>query len=236
MLAGEDPSGCGLTAAERESVSEIWLARAHGELCTAAVAEQVEQVAHEIGASSEVLQLSARATEDELRHARLCRDLAESYAGRALLLAGAPAFAAPSFGDAPRELSCHLFLIYQSCLNEGIASAYLQENLRLARAPAARELIHTLLCDDVVHARIGWAHLASVRRSTELRRHVTAALPTLLRLARAAWLGPATERDFDCPEHGCLGRHRHPAIVEAAIQELILPGFAHLGVSLPAPP
>jgi len=90
-------------------------------------------------------------------------------------------------------------------------------------------VIRGLVRDDLVHARIGWAHLASAASGPEVRGHIAAALPTLIRLARDAWLRPGSGSDVDCPEHGCLGHSRHAEIVDAALRELILPGFAQLG-------
>jgi hypothetical protein len=220
-----------LEASQCEAVSAVWRDRAKGELSTAAVFAKLVAVGRGLGLASEVLSMLASASTDELRHARRCHELAELYAGRSLEPPVAPPFDAPRFGEAPAHINGHLLLIYQSCLNEGIATVYLQENLRLVRAKAAHELIHELLRDDLVHARIGWAHLASPVLSVEVRRHVAAALPTLLGLVRVAWLQPSAASDFDCPEHGCLGRFRHAALVSAAIEELILPGFAHLGFS-----
>jgi hypothetical protein len=220
-----------LEASQREAVSSVWLDRAQGELSTAAVFEEIVAVGRALGLVPEVLSMLARASGDELRHARRCHELAELYAGHSLAPPVALGFEAPKFGEAPAHINGHLLLIYQSCLNEGIATVYLQENLRLVRAKAAHELIHELLRDDLVHARIGWAHLASPVLSVEVRSHVAAALPTLLGLVRVAWLRSSTASDFDCPEHGCLGRFRHAALVSAAIEELILPGFAHLGFS-----
>ena len=222
----EDDSVGSLSSAQREAVSEIWLGRAQGELSTAAVFEQVAEAARELAAAPVVLSLVARACRDEVRHAQFCHELAELYAGRCLPCPNAAVFETPRFGQAPPEVNRHLLLVYQSCLNEGIAVAYLQENHRLVHAAAARQVIHELLCDDLLHARIGWAHLASPTLSAAARRHIAAALPTLLRLAREAWLGLGVGPDLDCPEHGCLGRSRHPAIVNAAIEELILPGLA----------
>jgi len=214
---------------QRERIGALWLERARGELSTAAVFAHVTSGVLAIGASPEVVSLSARAVGDEVRHARLCHGLAELYLGRSVPLPRAPAVDEARFGDAPRAINHLLSLVFQSCVNEGIAAAYLQENLRLVRAAAAHKVIHELLQDDLVHARIGWAHLASPELTEEGRRHVAAALPTLIRLGREAWLRPPESSDLDCPEHGCLAFSRHAAIVEAALRELVLPGFAHLG-------
>lgn len=225
----EDTAVQALALEEREQIGQLWLERARGELSTAAVFAHVANGVLAIGAGPEVLSLTARAVGDEVRHARLCHGLAELYLGRSVPLPRAPEVDEARFGDAPAAINHCLFLIFQSCVNEGIAAAYLQENLRLVRATAAHRVIHELLQDDLVHARIGWAHLASPELTEEARQHVRAALPTLIRLGREAWLKAPESGDLDCPEHGCLGFFRHVPIVEAALKELVLPGFEHLG-------
>ncbi|MEY2932513.1 MAG: hypothetical protein RL033_3262 [Pseudomonadota bacterium] len=225
----EDAAVQALASEQREQIGQLWLERARGELSTAAVFAHLASGVLAIGAAPEVLSLTARAVGDEVRHARLCHGLAELYLGHSVPLPRAPEVDDARFGDAPAAINRCLFLIFQSCVNEGIAAAYLQENLRLVRATAAHRVIHELLQDDLIHARIGWAHLASPELTEEARQHVRAALPTLIRLGREAWLTPPESGDLDCPEHGCLGFFRHAPIVEAALKELVLPGFEHLG-------
>jgi hypothetical protein len=211
-------------------VGEIWRSRACAELATASVSEHVARAARELGAPAAVCAHAEQTVSDELRHAELCRGLAEHYLGLPTALPARQELEAPVFGKAPERINAVLLLVYHSCINEGIAVAYLQENLRLAQAPAVRRVLHQLLRDDVVHARIGWAYLASGACDADARRHVRQALPTLLRIGTEAWLRADEGPDLDRPAHGCLGLERHPAIVSAAIEGFIVPGFAHAGV------
>lgn len=222
-----------LAPCERATVGEIWQARAHAELATASVFDHVARATHALAAPAAVCALAERAVNDELRHSDLCRELAEHYLGRSIALPARPELAAPSFGNAPERINSVLLLVYHSCINEGIAVAYLQENLHLAQAPAVRRVLHQLLSDDLIHARIGWAFLASPACDADARRHLQQALPTLLRLGTDTWLRPSEGPDLDLPAHGCLGLERHAAIVSAALEGFILPGFAHAGLALP---
>lgn len=230
----EDATIAALAPARRRAIARHWLARAHGELSTAAVFTRVTQALLELGAEPPVLALAARGVGDEVRHARLCHALAQLYAGSALEFPTADGAEDVQFGDAPPRVNRVLLAVYHSCLNEGIATAYLQENLRRTCAPAARGVIRSLLRDDIEHARIGWAHLASARVTSDDRRHVAAALPTLLRIVSDAWLGPDVESDTDAPEHGCLPRSGRSVLVRAAIEDVILPGFEYVGIRTPA--
>jgi hypothetical protein len=122
-----------------------------------------------------------------------------------------------------------LGLVLHSCVNETLATVCLTEGLEAAVSPTARAATHELLRDDVNHARIGWAHLASEHVDAGAKRHVGVALPTLLRLGRDAWLAEPRE-DFDDPAHGVLGSARFPRLMNKAFEDLVLPGFDYVGV------
>jgi len=78
------------------NMSQVWLGRARGELETARVFELLHTAVRALGAASEVVELTARAAQDELRHSELCRELAEHYAARSLPPRSSPrALAAP---------------------------------------------------------------------------------------------------------------------------------------------
>ena len=79
----------------------------------------------------------------------------------------------PRFGDAPPEANRLLHAVLNCCVNETIASAHLRATLKAAVSPLVREVIRLLLADEIDHARVGWAHLAS--------EHVTPQLPLALR-------------------------------------------------------
>jgi len=226
----DDPSAAALAPERREAIARHWRGRSEAELSTAAVFTQVARALLEIGAAPEVLVLAARGPSDEVQHARLCHAIAELYAGRALTFPSAALADPVQFGDASPRINRLLLAVHHSCLNEGIAAAYLQENLRRSAAPAASAVIRSLLRDDVDHARIGWAHLASPRVTPADRAHIAGALPTLVRIAWQAWLGPGADCDADEPEHGCLPRHARLPLVREALEAMILPGFEHVGI------
>ena len=191
--AVEDASIAELPEPDRRAIGAVWLSRASAELTTASVTASVARALIELDAVTDVVVLAARAVSDEVRHSQLCHALAEAYLGQRLAPPRARQLEDASFGDAPQELNRLLLVVYHSCLNEGIATAILQENLRLAQAPAVRRVLHELLQDDVEHARIGWAHLASSAVGAEARRHVGLALPALLRAVRKCLARPSRQ-------------------------------------------
>src|SRR5262249_44451244 len=117
-----------------------------------------------------------------------------------------------TFGDAPPAINRLLGVVLHSCVNETLATVCLRSGLKRALSPTAKAVTRQLLQDDLNHARLGWAHLASRRISEEHRRHVSAALPTLLRLGRDSWLAEP-RADFDDPAHGVLGNGGFPSLL-----------------------
>jgi hypothetical protein len=65
--------------------------------------------------------------------------------------------------------------------------------------------------------------------SAESKRHVSRALPTLLRLGRDAWLDEP-RAPFDDPPHGVLGSAGFAHLMDVGFAELVLPGFDYVGV------
>jgi hypothetical protein len=62
-----------------------------------------------------------------------------------------------------------------------------------------------------------------------MKQHLAHALPTLLRLGRDAWLDEPRP-EFHDPRHGVLGREGFPELMRIGLEELVLPGFDHVGV------
>jgi hypothetical protein len=219
----------GLDPPTRERVGREWLRRAEVELSAATVSAQIVRGLLLDHAAPDVLELAAQAVSDEVRHSRICHQVAERYLGRPAAAPRSRAIEEPSFGDCPPALCRLLGLVLHSCVNETLATVCLTEGLEVAVSQTARAATHELLRDDLNHARIGWAHLASVHVDTAAKRHIGLALPTLLRLGRDAWLAEPRQ-DFDDPAHGVLGNARFPRLMTKAFDELVLPGFEYVGV------
>jgi hypothetical protein len=115
-------------------------------------------------------------------------------------------------------------------MNETIAGAFLRECQHDAGGPLVRAALRELLRDEIDHARLGWAHLASPRLSPDIRRAVEAEIETLLDMCRAVWLDER-QTEIDLPRgHGCSPLSELPRIVDDAVRELILPGLRHVGI------
>jgi hypothetical protein len=89
-----------------------------------------------------------------------------------------------------------------------------------------------MLADEVRHARLGFHFLA--QRGASERGLVEAALPSLLDTVLAFWLD-----ERGCPPdlptgHGCLRSTEIREAVREGLDELVLPGFEHLGIDVRA--
>jgi len=227
----EDETVEQLEPAARAAVGELWRSRAASELRVGARFAQIRQ-ALSPSARPEVLASLTAAVGDETRHSELCARVAARYAP------ALPPFLPPPpepplvrFGDADEPLSLLLHLVLQSCLNESTSTVYLRDAMKLCRPGLARETLRQLLSDDVEHARLGWAHLASASVSGTDRQHVARALPALLRVSAGLWTDVPERSEPWFGEHGCAGRAVARAAFESAAREIVLPGMAHVGVS-----
>jgi hypothetical protein len=218
----------GLEPAARRVVAEIWLGRAQSELRVGARFELLR--ASWRSAPPELEASLAHAAEDERRHSELCAAVAARYAGDPMNMTEAEPDPLVRFGATDEQLSLLLHLVLLSCINESTSTLYLRAAMKASRHPLARAALRELLADDVEHARIGWAHLASASITLNERAHVARALPTLLDVSRALWTDVPERPEPWFTEHGCAGRDVASAAFDAAVRTIVLPGMAHVGV------
>jgi hypothetical protein len=229
VLPAHDDVIDALAARDRERIGREWLRRAEVELTAATLSAQVVRGLLLDGATREVLELASRAVSDEVRHAYLCHAVAERYFGRPIDPPRSRPVEEPAFGDCPPAVNRLLGVVLHSCVSETLATVCLREGLGLCVSPTAKAVTQRLLEDDLNHARLGWAHLASPFVDVQAKEHVGRALPVLLRLGRESWLAEPRPADDD-PAHGVLGLPGFKALTKSALAELVLPGFDHVGV------
>jgi len=224
----DDPSIAGLAPADRDVLAAIWRQRAHSE---SAVGNVFGQVAGELaasGAPDELVTLARGAEADEARHAAVCEELAIAYGHD-----GTPRperrVRLRDYDQPTVRLRAALHAIHVCCISETIATAFVEACMNACESPALREIHREHLGDEVQHARVGWAYVATL--SADERTAVAPELPRLLQLQLDAW----TTRIGELPLAGIAG-HGYPPraelvdAVHGAIRELVLPGFDHVGV------
>src|SRR5262249_50707577 len=131
---------------------------------------------------------------------------------------------------APAALRPTLHAVAMGCVNETVASAWLEASLEKATAPLARAAIRELMADDVHHARLGWAHVGSAHVTKAMRADVSAWLPRLLQAVVGPWLRDAPAYGEGVPAHGVPSMETTKATVVCALREIVLPGLESLGV------
>ncbi len=213
-----------LTPDQKNTVGKFWISRAVAELDASGHFEIMASRLAARNAPSPIVELAKRAVEDEKRHAASCQSVASAYLGTPAPELAPPNPSRPSFGVAGRDLTTTLHVVSSSCISEGIATAFLRACLKQAAGEPVRSALRAMLEDEIHHARIGWAHLATLAQPE--RREVDRALPALLRLARTTWLAT----DSSAPRgHGALSSSDLQAVVDDAIESLIVPGFQRIG-------
>src|SRR6266849_3073939 len=118
------------------------------------------------------------------------------------------------------------------CLTETESVATLATLLSEEAEPRVREVLHEIARDEVVHSRMGWAHLAREAAAHDVS-FLSAWIPSMLS-------GTVDEGLFTCDEpepdagallrHGVLPRSRKREIFVRTLEEVVLPGLERLGV------
>src|ERR1700735_3997498 len=114
----EDPAIEDLDAKLRERIGHQWASRAKSELRVAGVFSMVSHDLLERGADPAILHIAARAVSDEVRHASLCRALAERYLGREVPWPSPGRSPMPGLARAPDELRATLHTVAMGGVNE----------------------------------------------------------------------------------------------------------------------
>jgi hypothetical protein len=223
-----------LDKGSRALLVEVWLARAANERRVSDSFAVILDALAAVQAEPALIELARRAIDDELRHAEICRAVASRFAGAELAAPSRLPLTYPAHATASPELRHTLHIIGQSCLNETLASAILEASLVTARGPLVCAALRELLSDEVDHARLGWAHLASVR--PELKNKLGPWLQPLARGNLKMWR--ETQRTYATGpalvEQGALTRERTEQTLLNAFRDLVVPGFAKLGLPVEA--
>jgi hypothetical protein len=232
----EDDALRTLTVGERRQLGELWRRRSENELRTSLVFSQLDAELRSFGAPAEVLALSARAIDDEAFHAELCRLMAELYLGRHITLSIVAEPPPPTFPICSTRVQRALFAALHSSVNETLAITYLAACVAEAQSEPARRVLKAILSDEVRHARIGWAVLASPRLNPQDRETIAAFVPALLDACVGSW---SADNELDYPDdlapgHGCINHAGIARAVDAALTDIILPGLEHVGVDAAA--
>jgi hypothetical protein len=219
-----DPALEALAGDVRAALGAVWERRAASELHVGGAFAAIARELLETGAEPEVLRLAARAVSDEVTHAEICRRIAAQLLGRDVAWPPPGAVDVPAYAGAGGAHLPALHVVGMCCINETIAAAFLEASLLRARPPLIRRALRALLRDEVDHARLGWAHLASRWVDDATRAEVERWLAPMVRAQVETCLrAPSPE---GLAEHGVLGPEDTRSAVLGAVRDLVIPGLA----------
>lgn len=218
----------------RKLACGVWTYRLETELHAAERFRALAPQLRALGSSPPLVDMAQQAASDELRHARLCRELIVHFGG-------APPTenpCVPAGNVAPAGLEGRERLLYElvalSCITETLSTALLGELVARARDPVCKQAMHSVLRDEVNHSRLGWAFLAE-ERARGVRDCVGRHVPEMLEAA----LGPHFFSFAEAPDTqqkelaalGSLERPERQRIVRQTLESVVFPGLEQFGIA-----
>jgi len=220
-----------VTSALQRLAGEAWAFRAQVEHDAARRFTRLAGSISEFDAGSPAIELMLRAAEDERRHAVLCEELAAAYGQLGIALF-------PSSDEiAPGELQAREAVLYEvvasCCITETESVATLTTLLAAEATPRVKTVLHEIARDEVVHGRMGWAHLAreAARRDVSF---LAAWIPMMLSGTVDDKLfakSPPEEDSEELLQHGVLPHSRKREVFVGTLTDVVFPGLEKFGVS-----
>jgi hypothetical protein len=213
------------------AAGEAWAFRAGVERDAATRFARLSEAIPLFDPGSPVSALLRRAADDEVRHEALCADLAASYGQPVASRGTAPPIAPRSLG--PRDAVLYE-MVAACCIAETESVATVATLLSASAEARVRGVLHEIARDEVVHARMGWAHLAreaAVRDVSFLAGWVPAMLAGS---AEDGLFSPPSPGDDggDLLRHGVLPRARKREVFVQTLADVVFPGLDRVGVDL----
>jgi hypothetical protein len=226
----------------RASLATLWRARTISEHRSVGIFALYVLDLLGAGAPAPMLSLACRASLDEVRHAELFARLACLYADAVEPpppgIPAMPDDPSVSMRDQVAREALHL-----SVLAESYSAVLLGELHEHARDPAVHGVLGVVLSDEVHHARMGWAMLASLFADAETGAGVRARLQgelvaTMDGLVKTMFGDPAalpapTVAEPLRPlarEHGWMAPAEEWSLFRQTIADVWIPGLAVLGL------
>ncbi len=218
----------GLDAEQRLALERHWTKNALAEHASIAAFARFSLALLSLGAPASLVEETARAMGDEIRHAELCFGLASAYAGRRLCpgaLRCDDAVAGTSLFEIAKTA------ITEGCVSETLAAVEVAEALVLAEDPEVQRTLARIAEDEARHAELAWKFLrwALGRASSDERERLFAHADRLVQEELDA-LARSRHGDFDpkLAEHGVLAPAARHATRHATLSEVLVPLVAAL--------
>jgi hypothetical protein len=224
-----------LDESSRRHAAATHFRRAGLELQGAAAFTAVTESLIALRAPAAVIDRSARAVSEELRHSEIYMTLARAYADAELQAPRASSFDIPSYPAAGADGERLLRVVGMCCVNETMAASFLELCFTGVKAPLARQGIHEVLADEIRHARVGWEYLGSDDVGPAERRLISTWLLPILRAQWHHWRDHVARLPaVDLAEHGCPSPEAIERSSVEAMRTLVVPGFKRAGADVSA--
>jgi hypothetical protein len=212
----------------RRRAAEAWAFRARVEREAAQRFARLARAIRSLDAESPVPPLMERAAADEVEHAALCAGLCRDY--------GQPEDPdVPDNPIAPSELGEREAVLYEvvaaCCITETESVATVTALLSAPSESRVREVLHQIAKDEILHSRMGWAHLA--REAPRGVAFLARWIPVMLNGTIDARLFAAPEPGDDDEAllmHGVMPLERKRAIFTGTLEDVVFPGLETFGV------
>jgi Rubrerythrin len=182
------------------------------------------------GAPRALVELTERASKDEIRHAAHCERLFRGLGGRTLSgVDRVVEYAPPSL---PERERLTYELVSQCCVAETQSTATLVTLLDAAETEELRAVLHELARDEVHHSRLGWAYLAWARPRVDFT-FLGPLLPGMVAGSAGPQLFAPPNEEADRPEllrQGVVPHSMRRQVYIETLETVVFPGFDTVGV------
>jgi len=210
----------------RRRAGEAWAFRARVERDAERRFARLSAAISAFDPDSPVPGLLRRAAEDEHRHAGLCAELSLSYGQPIDGLTDDPMIAPRSLG--PRQAVLYE-VVAACCITETESVSTLATLLAAEVEPPVERVLREIARDEVVHGRIGWAHLAREAALHDVS-FLSAWIPSMLSgtVDDGLFSGADAESETETDEllrHGVLPHSRKRETFVRTLEEVVFPGL-----------
>ena len=215
----------------RAAAAEAWAFRAGVEQEAALRFDRLAAVVAGFDPASPVPAMMRRAADDERRHTELCARLAGNLGLHVVLdpEAGLPSIAPGSLDERQAAL---YEIVAACCITETESMATLTTLMAAEPDPEVREVLHSISKDEVVHSRMGWAHLSREAAVTDVA-FLAPLIPGMLAgtIDDSLFAAPPADEDAEgLLRLGVLPLEKKREVFLGTLEQVVFPGLEKFGV------
>ena len=215
----------------RRAAGEAWAFRARVEQEAALRFDRLATMVAGFDPGSPVPAMMRRAADDERRHTELCARLAHGLGNPIELDPGAElASIAPASLDA-RQAALYE-VVAACCITETESMATLTTLMAAEPDPEVREVLHSISKDEVVHSRMGWAHLSRESAAGQVA-FLGPLIPGMLAgtIDESLFGAPPADEDAEgLLRLGVLPLEKKREVFLGTLEQVVFPGLEKFGV------